>query len=140
MIAHDAAGQWARRFGLAVAPLFEHEPALPGSHAVLLDGAHGSFAMSVSEEELWRQPGPADWIWSSDVPHHITVTKGKVAVLRWDRPTDARVFERGSIERNLERFYGFLTEDRLRSNRGVVEHLIGFFRRLRSLGKRSGHF
>ena len=138
MIASDDPGQWARRFGLAVTPLFEQEMATPGSHAVLLDGAPGSFVMSVSDEELWRSSGPADWIWSSDVPHHVTVTSDKVAVLRWDRPADARVFERGSIERNLERFYGFLTEDRLRSNRRVVEHLLGFFRRLRSLGHAAG--
>jgi adenine-specific DNA-methyltransferase len=138
MIASDDTGQWARRFGLAAAPLFEQETATPGSHAVLLDGASGSFAMSLSDEELWRGPGPADWIWSSDVPHHVTVTAGKVAVLRWDRPADARVFERGSIERNLERFYSFLTGDRLRSNRGVVEHLLSFFRRLRSLAHAAG--
>jgi methylase of polypeptide subunit release factors len=132
-------GDWARRFGLAVTPLFEQEvPPAPGSHSILLDGANGTFAMSMSDEELWRSNQPADWIWSSDVPHHVTVTPTKVAVLRWDRPADARVFERGSIERNLDRFYGFLTEDRLRSNRSVVDHLLGFFRRLRSLGHAAG--
>jgi adenine-specific DNA-methyltransferase len=126
--------EWARHFGLAMAPLFEHETAAAGSHAVLLDGADGSFAISVSDEELWRTSGPANWIWSSDVAHHVTVTKGRVAVVRWDQPAEARVFERGSVERNLDRFYGFLSEDRLRSNRSVVDHLLGFFRRLRSLG------
>ncbi len=130
--------QWAYHFGLAVAPLFKEETAAQGSHAVLLDGTYGSFVMSVSDEELWRGPMPADWIWSSDVPHHVTVTASKVAVLRWDRPAEARVFERGSIERNLDRFYGFLTDDRLRSNRSVVDHLLGFFRRLRSLGHAAG--
>lgn len=135
----DDAGQWARRFGLAIAPLFEQETAAaPGSHSVLLDGAHGTFAMSVSDEELWRSREPANWIWSSDVPHHVTVTSAKIAVMRWDQPADARVFERESIERNLDRFYGFLTEDRLRSNRSVVDHLLGFFRRLRSLGHAAG--
>jgi adenine-specific DNA-methyltransferase len=138
MISSDDPGQWARRFGLATAPLFEQESTAPGSHTVLLDGVHGSFAVSISDEELWRGQGPAEWIWSSDVPHHVTVTAGKVAVLRWDRPSDARVFERGSIERNLDRFYGFLTEDRLRSNRSVVDHLLSFFRRLRSLGHAAG--
>jgi adenine-specific DNA-methyltransferase len=133
MSSPDDSGQWARRFGLAVAPLFEQDAIAPGSHSVLLDGANGTFAMSVAEEELWRSHRPADWIWSSDVPHHVTVTSSKVAVMRWDRPEDARVYERGSVERNLEGFYGFLTEDRLRSNRSVVDHLLGFFRRLRSL-------
>ena len=138
MIASEEAKEWACHFGLAMAPLFEHEPAAPGSHAVLLDGSDGSFAMSVLDEELWRRPEPANWIWSSDVAHHVTVTAGKIAVLRWDRPSDARVFDRGSVERNLDRFYNFLSEDRLRSNRGVVDHLLGFFRRLRSLGHAAG--
>jgi adenine-specific DNA-methyltransferase len=132
-------GNWARRFGLAVAPLFERDvPPAPGTHSVLLDGASGTFAMSVSDEELWRSQRPAEWVWSSDVPHHVTVTSTKVAVLRWDRPTAVRVFERRSIERSLDRFYGFLTEDRLRSNRSVVDHLLGFFRHLRSLGHAAG--
>ena len=107
MIVSEDPRLWARHFGLAMAPLFEHETEAPGTHAVLLDGANGSFAMSLSDEELWRNPGPANWIWSSDVAHHVTVTAGKVAVLRWDRPADARVFERGSIERNLDRFTVF---------------------------------
>jgi adenine-specific DNA-methyltransferase len=131
----DDAGKWARRFGLAIAPLFEQEVnSAPGCHSVLLDGAFGTFAMSVSDEELWREPGPANWVWSSDIPHHVTVTPKKVAVLRWDRPSEPRVFARESIERNLDQFYGFLIDDRLRSNRSVVDHLLGYFRRLRSLG------
>ena len=135
----DRADELASRFGLAIAPLFEQEAApAPGVHSVLLDGAYGTFAMSVSEEELWRTPDPANWVWSSDVPHHVTVTSTQVAVLRWDRPKEARVFERGSIERNLDSFYGYLTEDRLRSNKSVVDHLVGFFRRLRSLAHAAG--
>lgn len=134
----NQANHWANRFGLATTPLFEHEvESDSGEHSVLLDGSYGTFAMSVSEEELWRTGAPANWVWSSDVPHHVTVTPGKIAVLRWDRPDQARVFERRSVERNLDGFYDFLTEDRLRSNKSVVEHLVGFFRRLRSLGHAS---
>jgi adenine-specific DNA-methyltransferase len=134
----EDANHWAGRFGLAAAPLFEREvESCAGQHSVLLDGAYGTFAMSVSEDELWRTDAPANWVWSSDVPHHVTVTPKKVAVLRWDRPDQARVFDRSSIERNLDGFYDFLTEDRLRSNKSVVEHLVGFFRRLRSLGHAS---
>lgn len=130
---------WAHRFGLATAPLFEGETTQSqGEHTLLLDGMRGTFAMSEAEDELWRNVDPAQWIWSSDVPHHITITKSKVAVLRWDRPSEPRVFERGAIERGLDRFYGFLTDDRVRSNRNVVEHLLGFFRRLRSLAHASG--
>lgn len=130
-IAHD----WSRRFGLALAPLFEAQDttAIPGDHHVLLDGGFGTFALSTSSEDLWRTGETAGWAWSSDIPHHVTVTDSKVAVVRWDMPDDARVYERGGVERSLDRFYTYLNEDRLRSNRGIVEHLLNFFRRVRSL-------
>lgn len=77
---------WSQRFGLALAPLFERHDAapLPGDHHVLLDGGFGTFALSTSTEDLWRHNDPAGWAWSSDIPHHVTVTDDKVAVLRWD--------------------------------------------------------
>ena len=135
----STAHQWANRFGLATAPLFEDEAMRSqGEHTLLLDGMYGTFAVSEAEDELWRSANPAQWVWSSDVPHHITVTRKKVAVIRWDNPNEPRVFEREAIERSLDRFYGFLTDDRVRSNRNVVEHLLGFFRRLRSLAHASG--
>lgn len=131
----DLAVAWSQRFGLALAPLFEgHDaPSLPGDHSVLLDGGFGTFALSTTAEDLWRQEGPAGWAWSSDIPHHVTVTESKVAVLRWDAPHEPRVYERPGVERSLDRFYAYLNEDRLRSNRGVVDHLINYFRRIRSL-------
>ncbi len=134
------ASEWSKRFGLALAPLFEDSDSnvLPGEHNVLLDGGFGTFALSTSSEHLWRQDGPAGWAWSSDIPHHVTVTESKVAVLRWDAPREPRVYERASVERSLDRFYTYLNEDRLRSNRGVVDHLLNYFRRIRSLSHAAG--
>ena len=105
---------------------------------MLLDSGYGTFALSDSDEELWRMVDPAAWIWSSDVSHHVSVTGAKVGVIRWDRPQDPKVYERGSVERGLERFYTYLLDDRLRSNKSVVDHLLGLFRRLRSLGHGAG--
>ena len=95
---------WSHRFGLVSAPLFESkdmELTGPGDHQVLLNGGNGTFALSVSSEELWRAPDAAGWAWSSDIPHHVTLTDSKVAVVRWDRPGEPRVFGRPSVERNL---------------------------------------
>jgi adenine-specific DNA-methyltransferase len=139
MTAESLALNWSQRFGLALAPLFEAgETPLPGEHVVLLDSGYGTFALSDSDEELWRTVDPAAWIWSSDVSHHVSVTRTKVGVIRWDRPQDPKVYERGSVERGLERFYTYLLDDRLRSNKSVVDHLLGLFRRLRSLGHGAG--
>ncbi len=51
----NLAHRWAKQFGLAIAPLFESgEAAADGCHDVLLDGGFGSFALSVTKEQLWR--------------------------------------------------------------------------------------
>ena len=130
---------WSRQFGLATTPLFEGDEATPpGEHHVLLDGGSGTFSLSISGEELWRSINVAAWAWSSDIPHHVTVTPDKVAVVRWDKPNEVRVFGRSGVERSLDRFYVFLNEDRLRSNKSVVDHLLGFFRRIRALSHAAG--
>lgn len=140
MTGFGLAFDWSQRFGLALAPLFggNDSAPLPGDHHVLLDGGFGTFALSTSTEDLWRHCDPAGWVWSSDIPHHVTVTDNKVAVLRWDAPHEPRVYERGGVERSLDRFYAYLNEDRLRSNRGVVDHLLNYFRRVRSLSHNAG--
>jgi adenine-specific DNA-methyltransferase len=124
---------WANRFGLACAPLFEaQETSQPAAHRVLLDGGLGTFALSESEEELWRFENVAAWAWSGDIPHHVTVTPHQVAVARWDNP-DVEVFSRKSIEKQAEEFYKFLCADKVQSSLSVVSHLLLLFRKIRSL-------
>lgn len=135
MTGEDLIRQWADRYGLATAPLFgngESGSVVAGSHGVLLDGGHGSFALSVSEEELWRAARPADWAWSSNLPHHVTVTENTVAVTRWDRPS-TEILSRTSVEERSEQFYSYLAKDRVRSTSIVVDYVLNLFRRLRSL-------
>lgn len=130
---------WSSRFGLALAPLFEaREIDDPAFHHVLLDGGYGTFALSTSVEKLWHQPEVAGWAWSGDLPHHVTVTTNEVAVLRWDRPSEPRIFSRSSVERSLDGFYAYLVKDRLRSTNTVVDHFLSFFRRVRSLNYAAG--
>jgi predicted RNA-binding Zn ribbon-like protein len=125
---------WSKRFGLAVSPLFENdEISDPGCHSVFLDGGQGTFALSLSEEETWRDHRGAAWAWSSDIAHHVTVTPNNVAVVRWDNPSDVSLLSRASVEKNLDAFYRLISADRVRSTRTVVYHLLGLFRRIRSL-------
>lgn len=133
MSSKDISDRWAKRFGLAQSPLFEPgEVGIPGSHHVLLDGGYGSFALSESESRIWVEQTSAEWSWSSNVPHHVTVTDDEVAVVRWDRENE-ELFTRASVERQLDTFYDFLANDRVRSNRRVVEYMVTLFRRVRSL-------
>ena len=133
MSAEDLSNRWAGRFGLAQVPLFElGEVGVGGRHHVLLDGGYGSFALSESEDRIWQAVTSAEWSWSSDVPHHVTVTAQEVAVVRWDKG-DEELFTRKSVERQLETFYDYLVNDRVQSNRRVVDYMVTLFRRVRSL-------
>lgn len=130
--------RWANLFGLAIAPLFEgSESHDPNAHSVLLDGGLGSFAISVTEEPLWRSRDPAEWAWSSNLPHHVTVTEKVVAVNRWDA-AKAEEFSRQSVESQAESFYAYLAADRVRSTQGVVDHALRMFRNVRSLVSSAG--
>lgn len=133
MNSDELPNRWAGRFGLALVPLFEAENLdAEGCHAVLLDGGYGSFAMSVTRAELWLDKKTADWTWSSNLPHHVTVTDQAVAVTRWDRPK-AEVLSRSSVEAQFESFYTYLTMDRVRSSQRVIDHVLNLFRRVRTL-------
>lgn len=132
MILNDIARHWADQFGLALTPLFDIAETSDGHHAVLLDGGFGSFALSVTPEELWRDGTTAHWAWSSNLPHHVTVTEKAVAITRWDRASP-ELLSRSSVERQAEAFYRYLTNDRVRASRRVVDHVLELFRRMRSL-------
>lgn len=125
--------EWSERFGLARSPMFAAElDGMEGEHDVLLDGGHGSFGLSVANE-LGSPMTAAGWAWSSDLPHHVTVSPKGVQVVRWDAARDAQVYSLASVSRDLDGFYRYLCRDRLRSNRTVVQHLITLFGRVRAL-------
>lgn len=134
MSADEISHSWSNRFGLAVSPLFEQdEISNPGCHNVFLDGGQGTFVLSVADDDVWRDWQSAGWVWSSDIAHHVTVTPAKIAVVRWDNPTDVTLLNRNSVEKNLDDFYKFLAGDRIRSTRTVIYHLLNLFRQVRSL-------
>ena len=124
---------WSHTFGLALSPMFEvTDSPMPGEHHVLLNGGHGSFGLSVIDDVA--DPNDlAAWAWSSDLPHHVAVDRSDVRVVRWDAAREARTYSLSSVARDFERFYFYLCNDRLRSNRTVVQHLVNLFGRLRTI-------
>lgn len=123
--------EWADLLGLALTPLFGRNE-LEGDHNVLLDGGYGSFALSVGDQRIWKDRSAADWSWSSNLPHHVTVTPDAVAVVRWDKP-EPDIFTRSSIANQMGQFYRYLTKDRVRSSQRVTDHMLMIFRRVRAL-------
>ena len=83
-------------------------------------------------------PSAPAWSWSSDIAHHVTITKSQVAVVRWDTPADPVILNRPSVEKSLDDFYRFLSNDRVQSSRSVVFHLLSLFRKVRSLSADAG--
>ena len=133
MTVDDITASWASRFGLAPSPLFGcHESPPTGSHHVLLDGGSGSFALSVCSERLWKEPLCADWSWSCNLPHHVTITDEEVAVVRWDK-AHPELFTRNSVESQISAFYSYLATDRVESNKRIVEFMLNIYRSIRSL-------
>ena len=135
MIAHNlsSSSYWAAHFGLALNPMFEENDAGPvGNHSVLLDGGSGNFALSVSEERIWEDRTAADWCWSSNLPHHVTITDQEVAVVRWDK-LRPEILTRSSVESQIDQFYRYLAADRVQSSQRVADYMMMIFRRMRSL-------
>ena len=138
MIVQDIPSFWAARFGLAPAPLFEaEETSVPGSHHVMLDGGYGSFVLSVSQERIWKDRISVDWSWSSNLPHHVTVTDREVAVVRWDKQTP-ELLTRSSVESQIDAFYAYLASDRVKSSQRVIAHMLRIFGQVRSLVANAG--
>jgi hypothetical protein len=123
---------WARSLGLFDIPLFPESYAEPGTHFVLLNGGAGSFAVSSHEEAPIDAETAANWAWSADVPHHVSVNREKITLSRWDDPAATRQFVRQSVEVRLQSFYDYLLLDRVRSRFDIVAHSIDIFRRIRS--------
>lgn len=98
----------------------------------------GTFALSVQQERI-KPETAAEWAWSSDIPHHLTVTDNEVSVVRWDEPTNSTRFTRKSVDSDLEGFYRYLLRDSIQSTTSVVEHLVHLFRQMRSLVHDAGH-
>lgn len=128
----DRIGILAEQHGLARASLFRSRNTSPqGDHEVLLDGAYGSFAVSVAQDV---DPIEASsWVWSSNIPHHVLFKGDKVRVLRWDRPDDATEFDSGRVLDSPADFYNHLRSDRTEDRRSIVEHSVLLFNRVRSL-------
>lgn len=128
----DQIGTLAQQHGLARAPLFRaHGMSRDGQHEVLLDGAFGSFAVSVADD---IDPFDASsWVWSSNIPHHVLMTGDRVRVLRWDRPDDPSEFDTKRVLSDPVKFYEHLRSDRTTDRRTIVEHSLSLFQRVRNL-------
>ncbi|WP_411903728.1 N-6 DNA methylase [Methylorubrum thiocyanatum] len=127
----------ASRHGLARSPLFRSGEAHGNAEQeILLDGALGSFAVSVGRD--FDPDEVSSWVWSSNVPHHVAIYDGKVDVVRWDARGKAQRFSLDSVDRDPDAFYEHLRLDRVRDDRTIVAHSMDLFRKVRALVHHAG--
>jgi len=83
--------------------IFAGEPSPAGEHALMLNGARGSFGLSLSKDDLSFQD-TASWAWSSDVACHVHIRNEQVLVSRWDSERPAR-YQFDRVSSQLSTFY-----------------------------------
>lgn len=129
---------WSSTFGLADSPLFgATDRDRDTAHRVMLDGGHGTFALSVAVDGV-KPAAAASWAWSSDIPHHVAVSAQQVTVTRWDQMREPRMFSVSSVSDRFDTFYRYLVQDRVQQSKTVVDHLVEQFRMVRTALHQAG--
>jgi adenine-specific DNA-methyltransferase len=124
--------EWGHTLGLAVGRLFSaaDAPAI-GEHKLLLNGADGCVAFSSFDENIEEQPF-RDWAWSSGVLHHLSASRDRIVIRRWDSPHEHRSYNPSSVATQVREFYRMLVKERPRTPTTLDQHAVDVFRRLRS--------
>ncbi|VVD60714.1 hypothetical protein PCE31107_00088 [Pandoraea cepalis] len=119
---------WQHGLGLLAVPLYREQHT--DTKHVLLNGVAGNFCLD--EDEGIPLLDRSATAWSSNIGHHLTVTRNYVEVVRWDRPDSAEKYTTSSIRTNLDEFHRYLEKNSPDGSNSVVSHALGVFRSMRS--------
>ena len=124
----NSAYSWAQQLGHIATPTFGRERPESGQHFALLDGMRASFLISDTDEDI---PDAADWAWSSNVRHHVSLKQTQIIVS--SNSGSKETFARRSVESKLSEFLRYL-EIESESPRvvGAIDHLVRIFRKHRA--------
>lgn len=127
----QAATSWAQRLGFVGTSLFGRERADPDEqHFALLDGVRASFLLS-RELEDFEAAEAADWAWSSNVLHHVSIKQDQVVVSKTSGAKET--FVRRTVESKLADFLRYLESDASSIQAvGAIDHLVQVFRKHRT--------
>ncbi|MBX3502237.1 MAG: N-6 DNA methylase, partial [Alphaproteobacteria bacterium] len=130
MAADGKIDRWAAQLGMVRTRIFAGEDHPSGEHALMLNGARGSFGMSIPDDEL-RFDEAASWAWSADVACHVHIYQAHVVVSRWDevRPTQ---YSLNRVSDQLEAFYERVIEREPKYLVSVARLIGDTLRRIRS--------
>jgi len=133
-----SSASWAQQLGMVRVPLFgwAKAPPVPGDHAVLLDGAEGSFAFFTSagpKQRLEADDRLLSWSWSAHVRHALIVTPDidRMFLRRWDSPRIVRQFSIPRRGLGAEELLALLEGAPPPRCPSIIQHVLHGFRLIR---------
>ena len=127
---------WRRQLGYMPVPLFgvENERSY-----VMLNGGKGNFCLDVNVGE--EDPAvAAQYAWSADVDHYLSVRGDKLSLIRWDQPAGAWAenYKMSEVAGKLEVFQRYIESKQAPRERSVVSRAVAVYRAVRARGHTGG--
>lgn len=127
---------WRRQLGYMPVPLFgvENERSY-----VMLNGGKGNFCLDVNDGD--EDPSvAAQYAWSADVDHYLSVRGDKLSLLRWDQPAVAWAenYKISEVASKLEVFQRYIESKQAPRERSVVSRAVAVYRAVRARGRKDG--
>jgi len=127
---------WRRRLGYLPVPLFG--TAKERSY-VMLNGGKGNFCLDVNNGS--EDPTvAAQYAWSADVDHYLSVRGDTLSLLRWDQPAVgwAEHYKMSEVSSKLEVFQRYIESKQAPRERSVVSRAVSVYRAVRARGRQDG--
>lgn len=127
---------WRRQLGYMPVPLFG---AANERSYVMLNGSKGNFCLDVTDGD--EDPSvAAQYAWSADVDHYLSVRGDKLSLLRWDQPAIAWAenYNMSEVASKLELFQRYIESKQAPRERSVVSRAVAVYRAVRARGRKNG--
>jgi adenine-specific DNA-methyltransferase len=121
----------AWRTALGLLPVYLRGSAENEERYVLLNGTRGNFCLDfLGGVDQTSQRIAA---WSCDVGHYLTIDSDFVVVNRWEKGASEERFSCRSVVEQLHDFHRYLEKTTPTQSRNIVNHVLGVFRRIRTI-------
>ncbi len=127
---------WRRQLGYMPVPLFgvKNERSY-----VMLNGGKGNFCLDVNDGN--EDPSvAAQYAWSADVDHYLSVRGDQLRLLRWDQPALdwAEHYTMSEVASRLDVFQRYIESKQAPRERSVVSRAVAVYRAVRARGRKEG--
>lgn len=127
---------WRRQLGYLPVPLFG--VAKERSY-VMLNGGKGNFCLDLDDGSTDPSVA-AQYAWSTDVDHYLSVRGDKLSLLRWDQPAEgwAEHYKMSDVANKLDIFQRYIESKQAPRERSVVSRAVSVYRAVRARGHDNG--